>query len=177
MKRTIIVSVTVVLMVALTLTKSWGQYPGSGQVPLDPTVIPQFVDYLPHFAGMRVNARGGDIIIKAVKTQQVAVSTGTILANGTVGITPGAGLGNYFVYSISKNKGNTWTLPLWPAFTIEAKRGKPLNVEVRNDLFGLTYKDVNITADQTVMMSGVPLTGDPMTDPYTGPRLQAYLQI
>ena len=157
-------------MLALGLTQTMGQYPGSGQLPLNPLAIPQFIDPLPHFAGLRVNAKaGGNLIIKAVETQQVAVSTGTVLDNGTVGLTPGAGLGNYFVYSISKDAGLTWTLPLWPSFTIEAKRGKPLFVEVRNELYGLSYRDVNFTADQTVMMSGVPLTGNPLTDPYTGP--------
>ena len=162
--------VTVLLLFSLTILKTSGQYPGSLQNPIDPTLIPQFVDYLPHFAGMRVDAKsGGKLIIKAVMTKQVALSTGTVLETGTVGITPGAGLGNYFVYSISKNGGNKWTLPLWPSFTIEAQRGKKLDVEVRNDLFDLTYKDVNIPADQTIMMSGVPTTGDPLTDPYEGP--------
>ncbi len=170
MKKIYSVTIAALLMSAVNLTQTLAQYPGSGQVSLDPTVIPQFVDFLPHFAGLRVDAKaGGNLIIEAVKTQQVAVSTGTVLDNGIAGITPGAGLGNYFVYRISKNGGNTWTLPLWPAFTIEAKRGKPLAVEIRNGLYNLSYKDVNITADQTVMMSGVPLTGDPMTEPYSGP--------
>ena len=157
-------------MSALNISITWGQYPGSNQQPLDPTSIPQFVDPLPHFAGLRVNAKaGGNLIIKAVMTQQVAVSTGTVLDNGKVGKDAGAGLGNYFVYSISKDKGKTWTLPLWPAFTIEAQRDHQLNVTLRNNLYGLKYKDVNITADQTVMMSGVPLVGDPMKVPYEGP--------
>jgi len=160
-----------ILLFALNIFESSGQYPGSGQVPLDPTTIPQFVDFLPHFAGLRVNAKaGGSLIIEAVMTQQVAVSTGTELDEGKkVGTDEGAGLGNYFVYRISKDGGKNWTLPLWPAFTIEAQRGKSLKVEVRNELYDRTYADVNITADQTVMMSGVPLTGDPMTEPYTGP--------
>jgi len=158
------------LMSALCISNMWGQYPGSNQQPLDPASIPQFVDPLPHFAGLRVNAKaGGNLIIKAVMTQQVAVSTGTVLDNGKVGKDAGAGLGNYFVYSISKDKGKTWTLPLWPAFTIEAQRDHQLNVTLRNNLYGLKYKDVNITADQTVMMSGVPLVGDPMLVPYEGP--------
>jgi len=158
------------VMSALSLSNVWGQYPGSTQEPLDPAVIPQFVDPLPHFAGLRVNAKaGGNLIIKAVMTQQVAVSTGTMLDNGKVGKDAGAGLGNYFVYSISKDKGKTWTLPLWPAFTIEAQRGNQLNVTARNNLYGRSYKDVNITVDQTIMMSGVPLVGDPMVAPYEGP--------
>jgi spore coat protein A len=170
MKKIYTILVVAFILSALCPMKMLGQYPGSGQVSLDPTTIPQFVDFLPHFAGLRVDAKaGGNLIIKAVKTQQVAVSTGTVLDNGIVGTDPGAGLGNYFVYTISKDNGNTWTLPLWPSFTIEALRGKKLNVKLRNSLYGLTYKDVNITADQTIMMSGVPLTGDPMVDPYTGP--------
>jgi spore coat protein A, manganese oxidase len=158
------------LIFALNHSKTWAQYPGSRQLPLDPALIPQFVDPLPHFAGLRVNAKeGGKLIIKAVKTRQVALSTGTELDNGKVGTTPGAGEGNYFVYSISKDNGNTWTLPLWPAFTIEAHRGKKLDVNIRNNLDGATYKDVNIAADQTLMMgSGVPLS-HPLNGPYNGP--------
>jgi spore coat protein A len=170
MKKQHTVLVTALFMLVVSNTKLAGQYPGSGQVHLDPASIPKFVDFLPHFAGLRVDAQaGGNLIIKAVKTRQVAVSTGTVLDNGTVGLTPGAGLGNYFAYSISRNDGRNWTPPLWPSFTIEARRGKSLKVKVRNELYGMTYEDVNITADQTIMMSGVPLTGDPMTDPYTGP--------
>jgi spore coat protein A, manganese oxidase len=162
--------VLVFLLLSLSILKTHAQYPGKVQEPLEPESIPKFVDFLPHFAGLRVNATaGGNLIIKAVMTQQVAVSTGTVLDNGTVGTDAGAGIGNYFVYSISKDGGKTWTIPLWPSFTIEAQRGKKLKVEVRNELNGLTYKDVNITADQTVMMSGVPLTGNPETDPYEGP--------
>ena len=164
------------VMFAFCIAKTWGQYPGSGQQPLDPNLIPKYVDFLPHFAGLRVNAKaGGNLIIEAVKTQQVAVSTGTVLDNGIVGTTSGAGVGNYFVYRISKDNGKTWTLPLWPSFTIEAQRGNKLDVELRNKLRDyntgkdFTYKDVNIAADQTILMSGVPLTGDPMTEPYTGP--------
>jgi spore coat protein A, manganese oxidase len=161
---------SVLLFLLLSITEIYGQYPGSGQVALDPTTIPQFVEPLPHFAGLRVNAKsGGSLIIEAVKTQQVAVSAGTVLDNGTVGIDPGAGLGNYFAYRISKDGGKIWAGPLWPAFTIEAQKGNKLNIELRNKLNGHTYKDVNIAADQTVMMSGVPLTGDKFHDPYEGP--------
>ena len=171
MKKIYTILVATFVMSALTITEMWGQYPGSDQVPLDATKIPKFVDFLPHFAGLRVDAKaGGKLIIEAVMTRQVAVSTGTRLNDGTVGPTnPEVGKGNYFVYRISKDGGKTWTLPLWPSFTIEVQRDRKLDVEVRNKLKGLTYKDVNITADQTVMMSGVPLTGNPKTDPYTGP--------
>ena len=158
------------LVSQLIYTETMGQYPGSGQEPLNPEYIPKYVDFLPHFAGLRVDARDGSpLTIEAVMTQQVAVSTGTVLKNGIVGTTPGAGVGNYFVYRISKDGEKNWTLPLWPSFTIEAQRGVPLNVHIKNKLNGLTYRDVNIAADQTIMMDGVDLTGDPMTEPYSGP--------
>jgi spore coat protein A, manganese oxidase len=141
--------------------------------PIDPFSIPQFVDPLPHFAaGLRVDAKaGGNLIITAAPLQHIALSTGTILGTDTVGSpkTPNAGSATYFGYSISKDGGNTFTPPYWPAFTIEAQQGHPITVEGRNELYGKTYFDVNIAADQTIMMHGVPYTGDPMTDPYTGP--------
>ncbi len=140
----------------------------SGQIPLSPMAIPQFVDPLPHFAGLRVDATdGGNLTIKAVPHQQVAVSTGTVLANGTAGITPGAGLGNYWVYQISQD-GINFTPPLWPAFTIETQRGNPLNVTYVNALEGQTYEDVNLILDQTLHWAMGDMGGDKML-PYEGP--------
>jgi FtsP/CotA-like multicopper oxidase with cupredoxin domain len=103
-----------------------------------------------------------------VPHQQVAVSTGTILANGTVGTTPGAGVGNYWTYSISKD-GVNFTPPNWPAFSIETQKGFPLTVTYSNELYGQTYASVNLIADQTVHWAA-PL-GMNMMDmtPYTGP--------
>ncbi|MFT3751679.1 MAG: hypothetical protein QM800_01995 [Paludibacter sp.] len=141
--------------------------------PIDPTTVPQFVDPMPHFAaGLRVNAKaGGNLLIKEQMVQQIALSTGTVLANGdTIGsiITPNAGKGNYAAYAISKDNGLTFGPAMWPAQTIEAQQGNQLMVQYRNDLFGAKYSDFNILADQTLMMNGYDLTGDPLTDPYTG---------
>ena len=170
MKIVFTTMIAALLISAVTIPKTWAQYPGSGQVALDPAInaIPQFVDPLPHFAGLRINAKeGGKLIVEAVKTQQVALSTGTQLLNGKIGTDPGAGMGNYFAYRISKDGGNTWFGPLWPAFTVEAQKGNKLDIELRNKLNGSSYKDVNIAADKTVMMDGVPVDGD-MTLPYEG---------
>lgn len=140
-----------------------------GQVALNPKSIPQFVDPLPHFAGNRVDASGGNLIIRYQPTQQVAVSTGTILANGTVGVTPGAGLGRYWGYSISKD-GTNFTPAHWPAYSIEARRGIPVNVTYENKLDGETYASVNLTADQTLNWADPLMAMNTMLmTPYTGP--------
>jgi spore coat protein A, manganese oxidase len=146
-------------------------YPFPG--PIDPTTIPQFVDPMPHFAaGLRIDAKaGGHLVIRDVKVQQKALSTGTPVTGGIVNDpgTPNAGLGNYAAYQISKDNGTTWGIAMWPAQTIEAQQGNQLVCEYRNELFGVTYNDFNILADQTLMMNGYPQNGNINTDPYTGP--------
>ncbi len=122
----------------------------NGQTPIDPTAIPQFVDPLPHFAGQRVDASGGNLIIKHVPAQQIAVSTGTVLTDGVVGTDPDVGKGNYWTYSISNDGGSSFTPALWPSFSIEAQRGIPVQVVYENNLDGQTYADVNLVVDQTL---------------------------
>lgn len=144
-----------------------GQLPG--QIPLNPKSIPQFVDPLPHFAGLRVNASGGNLVIRYQPTTQIAVSTGTILATGTVGLlAPLVGMGRYWGYSVS-NDGVNFTPSHWPAFSIEARKGIPVNVLYENKLDGETYASVNLIVDQTVHWAA-PLGMDMMNmTPYTGP--------
>jgi len=126
---------------------SFGQL--AGQVPLNPKAIPQFVDPLPHFAGLRVDASGGNLTISYEPTKQIAVSTGTVLATGIVGpLTPNVGLANLWAYKVSN--GSVTRGPFWPAFTIEAKQGVPVSVLYENNLGGQTYADVNLYADQTL---------------------------
>lgn len=145
-------------------------YPFAG--PIDPLTVPQFVDPMPHFAaGLRVNAKaGGPLVIKEELTQQVALSTGTVTTTGTIGdpATPNAGKGNYAGYAISKDGGTTWGPTMWPAQTIECQQGNGVTVEYRNKLNGVRYSAFNILADQTLMMNGYDLTGDPLTTPYNG---------
>lgn len=160
---------TFLLVLLVTISgggKIYGQLPG--QVPLNPKSVPQFVDPLPHFAGNRVNASGGNLVIRHVATEQVAVSTGTVLANGTVGVTPGAGKARFWAYSIS-NDGINFTPPNWPAFSIEALKDIPVRVVYENRLDGETYSKVNLVVDQTLHWAAP--SGMNMNNmmPYEGP--------
>lgn len=160
------VSLAVIMMVTIASTQLFGQI-SPGQIPLNPKVIPQFVDPLPHFAGNRVDASGGSLTIKYVPHEQVAVSTGTSLATGIVGPTPGAGQAKFWTYSISN--GGEFTPPFWPGFTIEARVGLPVNITYLNELYGETYASVNLIADQTLHWAAPPQGVMGSFDPYTGP--------
>jgi len=136
---------------------------------IDPAHVLQFVDPMPHFAaGLRVDAKaGGSLFVKAELTRQIALSTGTVLSTGKIGDTPEIGKGNYAGYAISKD-GTTYGPTMWPAQTIECQQGNGLTVQYINNLVGVHYSDFNILADQTLMMNGYTLNGDPLIDPYNG---------
>jgi spore coat protein A len=139
------------------------QYPGSGQVPLDPMAVPKFVDPLPHFAGARVDATalGTPLMVEIMSLNQQALSTGTVLPNGTV-VGGGAGLTHVWGYRISN--GAVTQGPLWPGFTVEAMRGVPLDVMYLNNL-NESYDAVNLATDQTLHWA----LGTYSMDNYTGP--------
>jgi spore coat protein A len=162
--------ITLFVTILLLPRPSYSQV--GGQVILDPTSIPQFVDPLPHFAGLRVDATDGvPLTIKAVPNWQVAVSTGTVLDDGVVGTDPGAGLANFWTYSIYKNNVEV-APPLWPSFTVEAQRGAPVNVTYENDLWDQTYADVGLILDQTLHWANpfdLPMDDPARMDPYDGP--------
>ncbi len=156
---------SIIVLFSMVAWNSFGQL--QGQLPLNPKSIPQFVDPLPHFAGLRVDASGGNLRIHYMPTQQVAVSTGTVLASGIVGVTPNIGKAKLWGYSVSN--GIDSTPPYWPAFSINAWQGIPVNVTYFNDLFNETYDSVGLIADQTLHWAA-PLGMD-MTNmnPYSGP--------
>jgi FtsP/CotA-like multicopper oxidase with cupredoxin domain len=148
MKNLTIFLALLLIICFVSVDVSYGQV--AGQVPLKPAAIPQFVDPLPHFAGIRVDAKTAtNVYVEAVPHKQVAVSTGTKLATGTVGVTPGIGMANLWVYRISTDNVK-WTPPLWPAFTIETTRGNPLHVHYSSALGGETYAKVGLVVDQTL---------------------------
>jgi spore coat protein A, manganese oxidase len=142
----------------------------AAQVPLKPSKILQFVDPLPHFAGARVDASGGKLIIEYVPFQtQVPLSTGTKLATGVAGVR-GVGIARLWGYRISNDEGKSFTPPLWPAYTIVAQKGTAVEVRYRNKLDGETYASVNLIADQTLHWADPLMAMDPKNKaPYTGP--------
>lgn len=145
-----------------------------GQIPIAPNSIPKFVDPLPHFAGLRIDAKsGGSLIIKMVPHDQIALSTGTVVNGGIIGgvidplINPSMGNAHLWVYQISKDGGLTFTPPNWPAITIEAQQLNAINVTYSNELYGETYDLVGLVVDQTLNWAD-PFGNYPSFDPYTG---------
>ncbi|MDH4337248.1 MAG: multicopper oxidase domain-containing protein [Candidatus Krumholzibacteria bacterium] len=153
---------TVLGVVSLSAVSTFAQYPGKNQLPIAPTAIPKFVDPLPHFAGARVDATqpGTPLTVELMSLDQQALSTGTVLGNGTV-VGNGAGLTHVWGYRVSN--GAVTRGPLWPSFTIEAKRGVPLDVLYLNSL-NESYDAVNIAVDQTLHWA----MGTHSMDLYTG---------
>jgi FtsP/CotA-like multicopper oxidase with cupredoxin domain len=145
-----------------------------GQLPIAPTSIPQFVDPLPHFAGLRVDAKtGANLIVKMVPHDQIALSTGTPVNGGTIGgvidplINPSQGKAHLWVYQISKDGGFNFTPPYWPAFTIEAQQNNPIYLHQENQLSGESYDKVGLIADQTLHWADPLVSGHSM-NPYAG---------
>ena len=167
MKFTCKITLIAIIFLSAGITTVQAQL--AGQMPLNPKAVPQFVDPLPHFAGLRVDAKTtNNLIVKMVPHDQVAVSTGTLLAGGTVGTTAGIGKAHVWVYQISNDGGANFTPPLWPAFTIETERDHALKVTYKNELYGETYEKVFLNADQTLHWASPYQTGNPETDPYSG---------
>ena len=150
------------------------------QVPIAPNSIPQFVDPVPHFAGIRVDATGGgDLYVNAVPSDQIALSTGTVVNGGIIGgvidpiINPSLGKAHVWAYEISTDDIN-YTPPLWPGFTVVTQRGYPLNVTYNNNLQNETYDKVGLIVDQTLHWANPSelLMNDPQRfNPYAGEPL------
>jgi len=156
------------VIILLGVIPVYAQYPGSGQLPLNPGVILRYVDPLPHFAypGTRVDATEPwtPLTVEAMALDLQALSTGTVLPNGTI-VGPAAGLTHVWGYRVSN--GMVTRGPHWPGFTVEAKRGAPLNVLYLNNLEE-SYDAVNIAVDQTLHWA-MSMGGMMNMEPYTGP--------
>ena len=115
MTNLIAIGLIIIATVFYPLSTVDAQFPGSGQIPLAPASVPQFVDPLPHFAypGARVDATTAwtPVTIEVMSNDQQALSTGTVLPNGTA-VSPTNGLTHVWAYRISN--GTDTFGPLWP---------------------------------------------------------------
>jgi FtsP/CotA-like multicopper oxidase with cupredoxin domain len=118
-----------------------GSFPGS-QTALDGATIPKYVDPVPTFVGARVDA-SRDLVVNNLEFQEkilpenVYSGLGEPYNNGT------------YVWGYAVNDGQKIFGPLYPAFTIEAKRHTPSRVTYVNSLTN-TYLQQHLTVDQTV---------------------------
>ncbi|UCE66673.1 MAG: multicopper oxidase domain-containing protein, partial [Candidatus Zixiibacteriota bacterium] len=162
-KSALILSAVIVFQV-LGIGTVMAQFPGSGQLPLAPGSVLKYVDPLPHFAypaaRLDATAPGTPLTIEMTTHNQQALSTGTVLPNGTV-VSPTTGLTHVWAYRVSN--GTTTLGPLWPTHTIEAERGVPLNVLYLNNI-NESYDAVNLAVDQTLHWA----MGNYSMNPYLG---------
>lgn len=155
---------TLTTTVTSTLTTT-GSFPGL-QTALDGAAIPKYVDPVPTFVGTRVDAaRNRELVVNNLEFQQKILPDdfynrlGEPYNNGT------------YVWGYAVNDGQKTFGPLYPAFTIEAKRHTPLRVTYVNSLTN-TYLQQHLTVDQTVHWAnplGLAMDNPAATKRYTGP--------
>ncbi len=132
------------------------------QTPLPGKGIPKYVDWLPHFAGVRVTS--SNLAVDMLEFQQYvlpeAFHKGLFPIGSTDPLTNGTWVWGY------KINGNG---PLYPGFTVEATRGTPNTMTYLNNV-PTSNSNVQkyITIDQTLHWAD-PLMLMPSMDPYTGP--------
>jgi len=133
---------TLTTTVTSTLTAT-GSFPGS-QTALDGAAIPKYVDPVPTFVGARVDAsKNRDLVVNNLEFQQKILPE-----NFYSGLGEPYNQGTY-VWGYAVNDGQKTFGPLYPAFTIEAKRHTPSQVTYVNSLTN-TYLQQHLTVDQTV---------------------------
>jgi spore coat protein A len=133
---------------------------------LDGATIPKYVDPVPTFVGTRVDAfKNSNLVVNNLEFQQKILpssiynSLGEPYNSGT------------YVWGYSVNDGQKTFGPLYPAFTIEARRQTPVNVTYVNSLTN-TFLQRQITVDQTIHWAnplGLSMNDPARMTPYRGP--------
>lgn len=117
----IFLSVALVFFV-LNGTAAYGVGSLGSQTPINPAIIPQFVDAMPHFAGLRLPGAVHNVI--AEETQQFVLPAAMYAALGAP-----FNLGTYaWGYTVDGFG------PHWPGFTVEAQRGVATTFNFFNNL-------------------------------------------
>jgi len=147
----------VILSTMLAAGSSWGQ--AAGQVMLNPKAIPQFVEPMPHFAGLGHRVPGPNIPVSAQEIQEA------VLPTGFYSLLPVPFNGGTYVWGYAVG-----TRPAhYPGFTVEAIRGIPATMTYTNDLpVGGSVVQRLLTVDQTLHWAD-PLMQMGSFLPYTGP--------
>ena len=131
-----------------------------GQVPLLGRAIPKWVDPLPHFAGNRIDGTRSLTVTMAEFQQKV------LPASAYAALPPPYGAGTY-VWGYGISDGQNAFGPLYPAFSIEARRGTPTTVTYGNNLLNPVLQKY-LTVDQTLHWAD-PLMQMGSMQPYQGP--------
>ena len=147
--------IVIVFTMMLAAGSSWGQAPG--QVMLDPKLVPQFVEPLPHFANHRV--AGSSFTASAEEIQQMVLPASFYAA------LPAPHNAGTYVWGYNVNGVGAY----YPGFTVEAECGIPTTAWYSNNLpVSGSIVQGYITVDQTLHWA------DPLMEmgsllPYTGP--------
>jgi FtsP/CotA-like multicopper oxidase with cupredoxin domain len=136
------------------------------QAALDGASVPKYVDSVPTFVGARVDAsKNNNLVVNNLEFQEKILpgslysGLGEPYSNGT------------YVWGYSVNDGQKTFGPLYPAFTIEAKRHTPLRVTYLNNLTN-TFLQQHLTVDQTIHWAnplGLAMNDPALMKPYSGP--------
>lgn len=134
------------------------------QTPLDPALIPKYVEPLPHFAGYRVS--GTNLTVSMHEFQE------KVLPADLYDALPAPYNAGTYVWGYQVNNGSQTFGPYYPGFTVEATRGVPTTMTYVNTLPLSPVLQSLVPIDQTLHWAN-PLGWDMMDprrmDPYTGP--------
>jgi len=130
------------------------------QTPLPGNAIPRFVEALPTFVGARVD--GTKTLTVTMKEFQQKV-----LPAALYNALPAPYRAGTYVWGYEISDGGKLFGPLYPAFTIEARRGIPTTVKYVNDLVDPVLQKY-LTVDQTLHWAD-PLEQMGSMLPYAGP--------
>ncbi len=149
----------------LVLPWRWNVPPASAsaqipQTPLPGSAIPKYVDQLPTFIGARVD--GTKKLRVTMEEFQQNVLPAAFYAGLPAPYEAGTYLWGYAIFDGANTHG-----PLYPAFTIEARRNTPTTLKYVNDLVNPVLQKY-LTVDQTLHWAD-PLEQMGSLYPYAGP--------
>jgi spore coat protein A len=138
------------------------------QIPLPGKDIPKYVDPMPTFVGARVDAASKTALTIGMEELQQMVMPAEMYA----GLSQPYDAGTY-VWGYRINDGTTNFGPMYPGYTVEAKKGVPVTVHYVNNLGTNTVFPVlqkYISVDQTIHWAD-PLgnMAQNLMTPYVGP--------